>query len=368
MFDKLLIPIEEHIKKDYYIYFSHNFKEEWLQLIQNYKYSKFVIITDQNVYNYYYELITTIQSSLSPSLLIIRPVGEEYKHVKYLQDVYENLIEWKIDRKSCILALGGGVIGDFAGFIASTILRGIDFIQIPTTLLAMVDSSVGGKVAVNVDRGKNMIGSFYQPKMVLCNIDFLKTLPEKEWSCGLSEMVKHSLLDKKVYDQFQTIVQKHNHYKDWEPKLWNELIYESIKVKANVVSKDEKETGLRSILNLGHTVAHAIESLTNYKQFSHGEAVSRGIVTALLLSKLKFNFPVERIEEIIKTMKHLNLPLDTAGINGEELIPHLSYDKKNQYGKIKYIYLKDIGEPIYDQELNLQDFLNVWKEQKTLFG
>ncbi|GIX41361.1 MAG: 3-dehydroquinate synthase [Leptospiraceae bacterium] len=368
MFDKLLIPIEEYINKNYYILFSDHFKKDWFDLLKQYNFSKYVIITDDNVYHFYKNLINQLENELSIAKILIRPAGEEFKHLKYTQEVFEDLIRWEIDRKSCIIALGGGVIGDFAGFIASTILRGIAFIQIPTTLLAMVDSSVGGKVAVNVDIGKNMVGSFYQPKVVLCNIDFLNTLPDKEWICGLAEIVKHSLLNKHVYQNFKNIVWNHPDYKKWDFSLWNQVIYESIKVKAEVVSKDEKESGLRSILNLGHTVAHAIESLTNYKVFSHGEAVSRGLVTALLLSKKKFQLSEEIINEVFKIMQLLKLPLDTADLDGSKIAEHLVYDKKNLHGKIKYIYLEDIGKPVYDQELDINDFLVVWQEQKKLFG
>jgi 3-dehydroquinate synthase len=368
MYNELFIPIEEHINKSYSILFSDCFKEDWIDLLNQSGFTKYVIITDNNVYNFYKDLIHNIEKKLNHTKIIIRPAGEKYKHLKYTQEIYEDLIKWEIDRKSCIIALGGGVIGDFAGFIASTILRGISYIQIPTTLLAMVDSSVGGKVAVNVDMGKNMIGSFYQPKFVLCNIDFLKTLPEKEWICGLAEMVKHSLLDKNVYDNFKNIVWNNPDYKNWNYSLWNQMIYESIQVKGNIVSKDEKETGLRSILNLGHTIAHAIESLTNFEIFSHGEAVSRGIVTAILLSKKKYHLSEKIYNEIIKTMKLLKLPLDTANLKAEDIIKHLIFDKKNQKGIIKYIYLKDIGNPIYNDELNIEDFKEIWQLQKELFG
>jgi 3-dehydroquinate synthase len=368
MYQLLFIPIEEHINKSYYIYFSDDFKKDWFDLLKNFRFTKNVLITDDNVFTYHKELIQTLANQLQPSKIIVRPAGEEYKHIKYTQEIYEDLIQYEVDRKSGIIAVGGGVIGDFAGFIASTLLRGIGFVQIPTTLLAMVDSSVGGKVAVNVDVGKNMIGSFYQPRVVLCSLSFLRTLPEKEWICGLAEMVKHALLKRNVYENFKKVVFNQPDYKTWDFELWNRLIYESIQVKAEVVSKDEKESGLRSILNLGHTVAHAIESLTNYKEFSHGEAVSRGLITALLLSKKKFQLSDKIIEEVIQIMRLLKLPLDTANLKANEIAQHLIYDKKNQKGKIKYIYLKDIGNPVYDLELDIQDFLDAWMLQKDLFG
>lgn len=365
---KLLIPIRENTKKDYFIYIDHNFQEGWIDKIRNKKFTNLYIITDKNVYKIYKDFLNSLTQKLNIKKIIILKPGEKNKHLKKTFSVYENFIKSGIDRKSGILAIGGGVVGDFSGFIASTILRGVPFIQIPTTLLSMVDSSVGGKVAVNIDVGKNMIGAFYQPIAVFCNIDFLKTLPDREWLCGLTEMFKHSLLDKKVYKTLKETILNNPDYKKWDNDIWKELIYQSISVKAKVVSKDEKEKNLRSILNLGHTIGHALESLTHYKKFSHGEAVSRGLVTALLLSKKKYNLSEKQFKEIINLMMLLKLPLNTAGFYDKQIWTHLQYDKKNQSNKIKYIYLKEIGKPIYDSELFWEDFQFAWKEQKALFG
>ncbi|MCS7206065.1 MAG: 3-dehydroquinate synthase [Leptospiraceae bacterium] len=365
---ELWIPLKETVDKSYYIYLSDKIEEYWLQQLKKKQYTKHVIITDENVYQCYKKTIEFFEDSLGEIHTIIRPAGEEYKHISYLQEVFEELLSANVDRKSCIIAFGGGVIGDFAGFVASTYQRGIDYYQIPTTLLAMVDSSVGGKVAVNLNIGKNIVGSFYQPQAVFCNIEFLKTLPEKEWICGLAEMLKHSLLDPNVYENFRVQVKNQPNYREWDKERWFQMIFESIQVKARVVSKDEKETGLRSILNLGHTVGHAIESYTHYKALNHGEAVSRGLVFSLLLSNEKWGLGDEIINEVFDLMKLLKLPMDTYNISSEELIPHLFYDKKNQGGKVKEVYLKEIGEPIYNQELSLDNFRNTWQRQKQLFG
>ncbi len=366
---KLKISIQKNTKKNYFIYIDEEFNDNWIKLIQNKKYSKHFLLTDQNIYKLYKDFIVDLEHKLNinPKIIVLK-TGEKNKHLKNTYEVYEALIKQGIDRKSVILSLGGGVVGDFAGFIASTILRGVSLIQIPTTLLAMVDSSIGGKVAVNLNIGKNMVGTFYQPDIVFCNINFLKTLPEKEWICGLAEIFKHSLLDKKTYLSLKKVILEESHYKEWNTKTWQKIIYESIKVKANIVSKDEKESHLRAVLNLGHTVAHAIESLTNYQKFSHGEAVSRGLVTALILSKKKLNFSESLFKEIINLMMLLKLPLNTAGFSEKNIWKHIQYDKKNQYDKIRYIYLKDIGKPVYNFELSREEFELGWKEQKQLFG
>lgn len=365
---KILIPIRENKKKDYYIYIDGEFQNFWIQKIEEKRYSKHFFLTDQNIYKLYKNFLFDLQSKLKNTEILVLKTGENNKHLRNTYNIYERLIKLGIDRKSVIIALGGGVVGDFAGFIASTILRGVSLIQIPTTLLAMVDSSIGGKVAVNINIGKNMIGTFYQPDIVLCNVNFLKTLPEKEWICGLAEMCKHSLLNKRTYVSFKKFILEDPNYTQWDIKIWQKLIYESIKVKGSIVSKDEKESNLRSALNLGHTVAHAIESLTNYKKFSHGEAVSRGLVTALILSKKKLNFSDKQFKEILNLMMLLKLPLNTAGFSDKEIWKHLQYDKKSQYNTIKYIYLKEIGQPVYNLALSWEEFQSAWKEQKLLFG
>ncbi|MFN3604971.1 MAG: 3-dehydroquinate synthase [Leptonema sp. (in: bacteria)] len=364
----LLVSIKQIQKKDYPIYLGKKFQEWWIQIIKKRNYSKHFMITDKNVYNIYKSFLERFQQDLNTKKIIILNPGEDNKHIKKTYPIYEELIKNNIDRKSVIIAFGGGVIGDFSGFIASTILRGVHFIQIPTTLLSMVDASIGGKVAVNVNLGKNMVGCFFQPEMVFCNMDFLKTLPEKEWICGLAEIIKHSLLNRKVYISLKKEIIKEPNYKNWKEEVWQKVIYDSITVKAKIVSKDEKEANLRSVLNLGHTVGHAIESLTNYKKFSHGETVSRGLITALLISKKKLNFPEKEFKDIINLMTLLNLPLNTARFSAKEIWEHLQYDKKNQYNKVKYILLKKIGSPVYNIDLHWNEFESAWKEQKELFG
>ncbi|MBW7859275.1 MAG: 3-dehydroquinate synthase, partial [Leptonema sp. (in: Bacteria)] len=271
---------------------------------------------------------------------------------------------------------GGGVVGDLAGFVAATLLRGITFVQVPSTLLSMVDSSVGGKVAVNVNTGKNMVGAFYQPKLVYSNLNYLQTLPPKEWICGLAEMVKHSFLteNESIYaslvESAKSLQQNENKSAPFSWLEPNELaarIRESVSVKAAIVAEDETEQGIRATLNLGHTTAHAIESLQHYTGMTHGEAVSRGLVTALYLSK-NIGLSDQEFESMIELMHTLGLPLDTAGFEADQLFEHTKFDKKNQLGQIRFVLLKKRGQPVWGQPITISEFRQAWALQKKRFG
>lgn len=293
--------------------------------------------------------------------------GEKAKSFASLEPVYEKLIKRGIDRKSCLLALGGGVVGDFCGFVAATLLRGVDFVQIPTTLLAAVDSSIGGKVGVNLKHGKNMLGSFYHPKLVYLNTNFLNTLSAKEWTCGIAEMLKHALIEK-TGRVLRELFQSSALLRDPQASGFPRIIRNSIAVKAQVLAKDEREKGQRKTLNLGHTTAHALESLTKYRRFSHGEAVSRGLVTALLLSRDLVNLPSSFVEEFLKKMQSLALPRDTAKTKARQVYEHMRYDKKGMEGRPRFVLLKAVGKPLWDQDVSMRDFTKVWEEQARRFG
>ncbi len=287
--------------------------------------------------------------------------GEKNKHIGRTAEVYNRLIELGADRKSLILALGGGVVGDFAGFIASTFQRGIRFAQIPTTLLASVDSSVGGKVAVNADLGKNMIGSFYQPEFVFLPLIVLSTLPKKEWRCGMAEIVKHGLLSggeylEKIKDHGEEI------YDHTSPVLL-ELISGSIRFKADIVSQDERENGLRKVLNLGHTTAHAIESLTHYRKYSHGEAVAIGLFTAILLSVEKQGLETYWVEELKKILIAYDLPYKDKSKSGQ-VAKHTLHDKKNVGNSVRFVLLESPGKPVWDIPIELSEIAQAFRLQK----
>lgn len=329
--------------------------------------SKIFILTEDSLKDIVLpQLLDAISSEYTGPVETITFAGsEKNKSLSSLEGVYNELIRKGVDRSSLLIAAGGGVTGDFGGFVAATILRGIRFIQIPTTLLAMVDSSVGGKVAVNAGIGKNMVGAFYQPGLVYCNLSYLKTLPEREWICGLAEMAKHAMLSPNP-EVFHYLFESAPSVKD--PAVLQKAVSDSIGVKAAVVCEDEKETGLRATLNLGHTTAHAIESLTGYVRFLHGEAVSRGLITALLLSSKIAGLSETDCERSIELMQKLGLPSDTASLSADDLLEHMKFDKKNESGRIKFVLLKSPGNAGHGYVMNPDDFKQAWNIQKERFG
>ncbi len=304
--------------------------------------------------------------------------GEKNKNFSNLESYYKQLLKNGIQRDSYILNLGGGVIGDLGGFLAATILRGVSFIQIPTTLLSIVDSSVGGKVGVNVGLGKNMVGAFYQPKMVYVNLSFLESLNDREWVCGLAEIWKHSLLsmNTKLMKHLQSVIVLAEKKSTTpilllkkNPELLKNIFLEAIKIKVRVVEKDEREEGLRAILNLGHTTAHALEDMGSYKKFKHGEAVSRGLVTALFLSHMRYKFDKKVLEKMFDMMTKLQLPCDTAGFVAKKVFQQMRFDKKGLSGtQINFVLLKDIGQALWKQKVSFDEFQLAWLEQKKRFG
>lgn len=289
--------------------------------------------------------------------------GEKNKHVDRLKPIYNQLIHNKLDRNSVILALGGGVIGDFSGFIAASFLRGIRFIQLPTTLLAAVDSSVGGKVAVNADKGKNMIGFFHQPTLVFAALHTLSTLDRQEWRCGFAEVIKHALLSGgKLYQEIL-----HFRKSDFQPgsELIQLAIQESVKFKADIVKKDEKENGIRSILNLGHTLGHAIESATSYRKYSHGEAIAIGLITALMLSESIYSLDPGILEAILKLYKRISMPYKET-IPADKIIQHMKHDKKRKQGKTQFVLLEELAKPNWGNEIQEKQIHDIIQSQWKL--
>jgi 3-dehydroquinate synthase len=270
------------------------------------------------------------------------PEGEEHKSLASAEKAYDCLMEFSCDRNTVLVALGGGVIGDLTGFIAATFMRGIPFVQIPTTLLAQVDSSVGGKTAVNHPRGKNIIGAFYQPKVVLIDLETLSTLPPDEFKAGLAEVVKYGVIaDPELFDYLNENAER---ILKLDSECLSRIIETSCAIKAQVVESDERENRRRMILNFGHTFGHAVEALTEYVQYKHGEAVAIGMAFASRLSNEmdKCSSSVgERVEELL--MK-LNLPTKSPNLNSNEIIESMYHDKKTTAKKIKFILAKKIGE------------------------
>jgi 3-dehydroquinate synthase len=320
--------------------------------------SKAIVVTDKIVEPLYGNIVLNSLSEckFDVKLVSLEP-GEEQKSLAKAEELYERLFDHKMDRKSLIVALGGGVLGDLAGFAASTFMRGIPFVQIPTTLLAQVDSSIGGKVAVNHPRGKNMIGSFYQPKAVFIDTDTLKTLPKVEITAGMVEVIKYGMIKDAVFFEY---IEKHlPEILELDPAVLEEVIYNSCRVKAQVVELDEKEEGLRAILNYGHTIGHALEALTSYKKYRHGEAVAMGMIYATKIAmemNLADDTVLKRQESLLKK---LGLRLKDNKLNPHEILRVLYQDKKTIGGKLRFVLPTRIGDVTITNESSDEVILKV---------
>ena len=302
-----------------------------------------VICTNTTVGPLYAAMLenTLKQAGARDVIHAVLPDGEQYKDWQHLQTIFDVMLQARCDRKAVIVALGGGVVGDMAGFAAASFMRGIDFIQVPTTLLSQVDSSVGGKTGINHPLGKNMIGAFYQPKMVVADLATLDTLPDRELSCGLAEIIKHGAI---ADVQYLTQVEHDmpNLLARDEAALYR-AVRRSCEIKADVVGKDEKEGGLRAILNFGHTFGHAIEAGMGYGQWLHGEAVGCGMVMAAdVCARLGRISPSDkaRIESAVTAAR---LPVKPPQLGADTYMNLMAVDKKSSAGSIKYVLLKGLG-------------------------
>lgn len=308
---------------------------------------KICIITDSIVGPLYLdEVINLIQPICKNVISYTFKAGEEQKNLNSVNDIYRFLIENHFDRKDMLLALGGGVVGDMTGFVSATYLRGIDFIQVPTSLLAQLDSSIGGKTGVDFEQYKNMVGAFKMPKLVYMNIHTLTTLDERQFYNGFAEAMKHGLIKDALYYEWMIS----NMYEICERDLdvLEELVFKSCQIKKAVVEKDPTEQGDRALLNFGHTVGHAIEK---YKNFSllHGECVALGCVVAAYISWKKQLLSMDEYYEVRDMFVPFNLPISIEDINVEDIIKLTKSDKKMEYGQLKFILLKKIGKAIIDK-------------------
>ena len=310
------------------------------------------IITDTNVGKRYAKSVfnSLATAGFSPSLIIVQP-GEAAKSLKTVQAGYDQLAVHRLERKSFIVALGGGVVGDLAGFLAATYLRGLAFVQVPTTLLAQVDSSVGGKVGVNLKAGKNLVGAFYQPRLVVCDPDTLKSLPDREFRAGLAEVIKYGIIyDAKLFTQIERDLSR---LIKREPKLLAGVVARCCEIKAEVVSRDETESGLRAILNFGHTLGHAIEAVSGYGRFLHGEAISIGQVAAARLSQLMLGLPAREAERIENLFRRAGLPTRTKlrAAQRQKLFVAMRLDKKVSDGESRFVLAQRIGRVVWGQRV-----------------
>ena len=283
------------------------------------------------------------------------PAGEAYKNLDTVQDLFQCLIENGLDRKSLVVALGGGVTGDLSGFGAAAYLRGIDFIQIPTTLLAQVDSCVGGKTGVDFRQFKNMVGAFHQPRLVYMNMATLQSLPEREFGCGMGEILKTGLICDK--DFFDFVCANYKIIRTMDPEMLAVMIRKCCAIKAGVVERDPKEQGERALLNFGHTIGHAIEKLSDFSLY-HGECVGLGIVAASYLSMQLGHISKEDFEKIQNALSLFELPTQMDGFNAEKVLSATKSDKKMVGNQVKFILLKEIGDAYIYRELTDEQILD----------
>ena len=316
---------------------------------------KCAVISDRNVARRYARSCLTVLKLFGFEPVLIKvPAGELAKSLKVVQQCYDQLAKHRLERRSFVVALGGGVVGDLAGFVAATYLRGLPFVQVPTTLLAQVDSSVGGKVGVNLKAGKNLVGAFYQPRLVLCDITTLRTLPPREFRAGLAEVIKYGIIyDAALFDQLERDMDR---ILAKDPDVLETVIARCCEIKAEVVAQDETESGLRAILNFGHTIGHAIEAVSGYRKYLHGEAISIGQVAAARLSAIHSGLAKSDVDRIAGLFKRAGLP--TKIKISRPLLTRLHkamlLDKKVSGGEMKFVLAERIGKVHWGQPVPMQ--------------
>lgn len=314
---------------------------------------RILIVTDTNVGKYYLEELQVALKDLTDTIeSFVFEAGEGSKNLDTVSQCYEKLIQSGFDRNDYLIALGGGVVGDLTGFAAATYLRGIKFIQVPTSLLSMVDSSIGGKTGVDFKAYKNMVGAFHQPTLVYMNLSVLLSLPEREFYSGMAEIIKHGLIKDKQYYQWLK-----EHVEDIKAKNLDSLaqmILQSCKLKKAVVEEDPKELGDRALLNFGHTIGHSIERLKDFSLL-HGECVSIGMAAAAYLSMNKGFLSKEEYNDILEVIEKYHQPIKTNGLSYHDIYETTKLDKKMDMGKIKFILLQGIGHAVIDKSLTQEE-------------
>jgi 3-dehydroquinate synthase len=303
------------------------------------------VISDSQVAPLYgRRIIEALAAAAFEATLITVPAGEKSKNLKVVQGCYDQLAAQRLERNSFVVALGGGVVGDLAGFVAATYLRGIQFVQVPTTLLAQVDSSVGGKVGVNLASGKNLVGAFHQPRLVVCDLDTLASLPDREFKAGLAEVIKYGIIhDAALFRRLERSMPK---LLQRDPAVLGSIVARCCQIKADVVGQDETEGGLRAILNFGHTIGHGLEAISGYGRYLHGEAISIGQVAAAYLSQWRLGLSETEVERIRHLFESAGLPT-TAELSSKtrrRLFNAMRLDKKVSDGEIKFVLARRIGE------------------------
>lgn len=357
------LPVNKDRKFCYDIVLEHDFShlpEELDKLDPELKSKKICIVTDSNVEKLYAkELQNLLEPYCMEALVFSFPAGEEHKNLETVQGLYEFLIQNHMTRKDLLFALGGGVVGDLTGFCAATYLRGVDFIQIPTTLLAQVDSSIGGKTGVDFSRYKNMVGAFHMPRLVYMNLSVLKDLDGRQYYAGMAEVLKSALLKDSAF--YEWLISNLYEIQDREPAVVEEMILNTCTIKKTIVEKDPYEKGDRALLNLGHTLGHAIEKYKNF-ELLHGECVALGTVCAAYISWKRQLLSDDEYYEIRDMFVPFHLPITVENIDPEEIVRLTRSDKKAEQGGVKFILLKKVGKAFIDKTVTDEEMLAALRE------
>ncbi len=316
-----------------------------------------VVVTDTNVAAHWLDVAMESLHGWDP-LVIKLPAGEKTKSAAALQSIYDRVLPNGIDRRTPVIALGGGVIGDLAGFAAATLLRGLPLVHVPTSLIAQVDSAIGGKTGINHTVGKNLIGAFHQPRLVCADPSVLGTLPKLEWTSGLAEVVKHALIADPAFMEF--LEQEWDAVQAREPATVRRMIEWAATIKAGIVAADEKELGRREILNFGHTFGHAIESVAGYGRYTHGEAVALGMRAALTLSRcLNPQYQIARAAELVRRIP-VRHALSSLAASVDDLIDAMRFDKKVRLGALRLVVLRTTGQAYVTDRVSRHDLALAW--------
>lgn len=339
-------------ERTYPIHIGAGLLDQTALLLAHLKHKRVAIVSNTTVAPLYLERVAQPLREAGVDVVeIILPDGEQYKNSEILNTIYDALIQARCERTTTLIALGGGVIGDLTGYAAATYLRGVPFIQIPTTLLSQVDSSVGGKTGINHPQGKNMIGAFYQPQLVLIDTETLKTLPQRELSAGIAEVIKYGLIrDADFFDWLEINMEK---LMALDEATVSEAVYRSCQNKAEVVAADEREAGERALLNLGHTFGHAIENAMGYGVWLHGEAVAAGTLMAADLSLRMGWLKLEDVQRIKAIFHAAELKQQPPALGVDQYLDLMSLDKKVQDGKIRLVLQQAIGESVMTSDYNV---------------
>ena len=327
-----------------------------------------LVVTDENVAaSYRAPLEDALRAAGWTPRVLVLPPGEGTKSDEHLHTIYDEALGWGIDRQTPVVALGGGVIGDLAGFAAATLLRGVPLVQVPTSLVAQVDSSLGGKTGINHATGKNLVGAFWQPALVVADPDALATLPAREWRGGLAEVVKHAFLEDDG-TLLSFLEKNRDAVAARTPDAVRKMVPKGARVKARIVEQDEREAGRRAVLNFGHTLGHAVEQTLGYGRVTHGEAVALGMRAALVISRRAGGLSGEATDRALRLTRLVEVPPEATRLSLDDLRPAMQSDKKNVGSTVRFVLLRRLGAPFVTGEVSDDDLRAAWDAARESEG